>query len=59
MSELFGVFPDGNDGPAAVFRDLEEAIHWGLRRYGGDRFGIRLCSLELPATEESPCRPAA
>jgi hypothetical protein len=58
MSELFGVFPDGGDGPAAVFWELEDAIEWALARFGGDRFGIRRCWLDLPR-EERPCRPAA
>jgi hypothetical protein len=59
MDDLFGVFPDGQDGPAAVFRYLEDAIAWGLERYGGDRFGIRRCPIELVSGAERSWLPAA
>jgi hypothetical protein len=59
MRDLYGVFPDGQDGPSAVFLDLADAIAWGLERYGGDCFGIRGCALELEAAVAPPCRPAA
>lgn len=38
---LFAVIPDETGQPAALFHDLEEAIDWGLRTFGGDRFAIR------------------
>ncbi len=42
MSECcFAVVPDERNEPTAVFRDLEDAMAWGLKRYGGDRFRIR------------------
>jgi len=60
MTNSFGVFPDGQDRPAAVFDDLEDAIEWGLGRFGGDRFAIRHCSLALlPVSGEAPCRNVA
>lgn len=38
----FGVFDDdGAAAPAAVFADLADAVIWGLRRFGPDRFSIR------------------
>lgn len=37
----FAVIGDGHDSPGACFEDLEDAIAWGLERYGGDRFAIR------------------
>jgi hypothetical protein len=37
----FAIIPDGMGEPAAVFEDLEDAVDWGLRRYGCDAFGIR------------------
>jgi hypothetical protein len=43
MDDAYGVYPDGLDRPAAVFADLEDAIAWGLERYGQDRFAIRFC----------------
>jgi hypothetical protein len=53
MDHLFGVYPDGQEWPAAVFRDLEDAIAWGLGQYGGDRFGIRCCPLRPLADTRS------
>jgi hypothetical protein len=41
MMGCFAVFPDGAMNPTAVFENLEDAMDWGLRRYGGDAFGIR------------------
>lgn len=41
MKNCFAVFPDGAATPAAVFADLEDAMDWGLERYGCDAFGIR------------------
>lgn len=41
MMNCFAVFPDGAATPAAVFSDLEDAMDWGLERYGNDAFGIR------------------
>ncbi len=41
MIGCFGVFPDGASHPAAVFRELEDALDWGLHRYGDDQFKIR------------------
>jgi hypothetical protein len=37
----FAIIPDGAGEPVAVFEDLEDAVDWGLRRYGCDAFGIR------------------
>jgi hypothetical protein len=52
MDDSFGVFADGQDHPAAVFVDLEEAIAWGLLRFGADRFGIRHCPVTLLGPDE-------
>jgi hypothetical protein len=43
----FGIVPDDREQPSAVFFDLEEAIAWGLAKYGGDRFRIRRCDLAV------------
>jgi hypothetical protein len=40
MFSYFGVIPDGQQRPVCFFRDLEDAIEWGLSRYGSDRFRI-------------------
>jgi len=37
----FAVVPDGTTEPAALFRELQDAISWGLQRWGPDRFAIR------------------
>lgn len=37
----YTVIPDSTGEPVAVFEDLEDAVDWGLRRYGCDAFGIR------------------
>jgi hypothetical protein len=47
----FGIFPDGVPRPVAVFQDLEDAIDWGVRRYGSGRFGIRHVDLNDPARQ--------
>lgn len=41
----FAVFPDGATAPGGVFADLEDAIEWGLQRYGADAFSIRYLSV--------------
>lgn len=47
----FAIFPDGSDGPAAIFVDLEDAIAWGVHRYGADHFSIRHCPAVVTETE--------
>jgi len=37
----FAIIPDGVDLPVAVFENLEDAMEWGVRKYGGGRFTIR------------------
>jgi hypothetical protein len=56
MMSCFAVFPDGAATPAAVFADLEDAMDWGLERYGGDAFGIRY--LEVAQVESAERRGA-
>jgi hypothetical protein len=41
MRDAFAVIPDEECAPTAVFCELEEAISWGLERYGNDAFSIR------------------
>ena len=41
MTCCYAIIPDGTGEPAAVFEDLEDAVDWGLRRYGCDAFRIR------------------
>ena len=52
MISCFAVFPDGAATPAAVFTDLEDAMDWGLERYGGDAFGIRYLEMAQVETAE-------
>jgi hypothetical protein len=37
----FAIIPDGVDAPVAVFESLEDAMEWGVHKYGGGRFTIR------------------
>lgn len=39
----FAIFPDDSAAPSAIFADLEDAINFGVQRYGADRFSIRHC----------------
>lgn len=41
MMSCFAVIPDGQDAPAALFVELEDAVDWGLRTFGCDAFRIR------------------
>ena len=56
MMGCFAIFPDGAASPAAVFENLEDAMDWGLRRYGDDAFGIRY--LEMARVERAEERGA-
>ena len=56
MMGCFAVFPDGAGSPAAVFENLEDAMDWGLKRYGDDAFGIRY--LEMAQVESAEERGA-
>jgi hypothetical protein len=37
----FAIIPDGVEAPVAVFENLEDAMEWGVHKYGGGRFTIR------------------
>jgi hypothetical protein len=39
----FAIFPDDTRQPSAIFVELEDAIDWGVQRYGLNRFSIRHC----------------
>jgi hypothetical protein len=41
MTCCYAIVPDGVDEPAALFEELEDAMDWGLQRYGNDAFRIR------------------
>lgn len=43
MSTFFAVVPAGEGDPSALFVEIEDAIVWGLERYGSDQFRIRSC----------------
>ena len=43
----FAIIPDGVDVPVAVFENLEDAMEWGVRKYGGGCFTIR----HMPVTQ--------
>jgi hypothetical protein len=52
----YAIIPDGSSDPVAVFFDLADAVDWGLRTIGSNRFRIR--GVALRATE-SRRQPAA
>ena len=52
MTCCFAIIPDGADIPVAVFENLEDAMEWGVRKYGGGRFTIR----HMPVTQASAAR---
>jgi hypothetical protein len=56
MISCFAVFPDNAPTPTAVFEDLEDAMEWGLRRYGDNAFGIR--HVEMARVERAEERGA-
>jgi hypothetical protein len=43
----YAIVPDGSTEPAALFETLEDAIDWGLRRYGDDAFQIRFVEVTM------------
>jgi hypothetical protein len=53
----FAIFPDDSPGPSAIFTTLEDAIDFGVHRYGADRFSIRHCPAVV--TEPEIEEPAA
>jgi hypothetical protein len=56
MIGCFAIFPDGATTPSAVFQNLEDAMEWGLKRYGDDAFGIRY--LEMARVERGDASAA-
>jgi hypothetical protein len=48
----FAIIPDGGEVPVAVFESLEDAMEWGVHKYGGGRFTIR----HVPVTQSAPMR---
>jgi hypothetical protein len=50
MLTTFAVVPDGSATPTGFFPDLGDALNWGLRRYGSDRFVIRAYQLARPTS---------
>ena len=59
MLDAYAVIPDGTCAPAAVFVDLEEAIDWGLTRYGSDSFHIKGLVIEPVAADWKPAQRRA
>jgi hypothetical protein len=48
----FAIIPDGFEVPVAVFENLEDAMEWGVHKYGGGRFTIR----HMPVTQSAANR---
>jgi hypothetical protein len=57
VSCCFAIIPDGGEVPVAVFESLEDAMEWGVHKYGGGRFTIR----HVPVTQAAsyPAKKAA
>lgn len=47
LSCCFAIIPDGVEVPVAVFENLEDAMEWGVHKFGGGRFTIR----HVPVTQ--------
>lgn len=56
MRATYALIPDGDQQPAALFAELEDAIDWGVQRYGADAFVIRY--VEVIAVARSVNRPS-
>jgi hypothetical protein len=54
----FAIFPDESQAPAAIFADLEDAIAWGVHRYGADHFSIRHCPAVVTEADAPATTPA-
>jgi hypothetical protein len=53
MTCCFAIIPDGTNEPAALFEQLEDAMDWGIQRYGDDAFQIRYVEVAPVAVEPS------
>jgi hypothetical protein len=53
MNCCYGIFRDGETAPVAVFEDLEDAMEWGVLKFGGGRFSIRHVPLAAEPTPSS------
>jgi hypothetical protein len=56
MIGCYGVFLDEASRPVAFFRELEDAMDWGLSRFGDDAFRIRY--VEVARVERDEARPS-
>ncbi len=52
--EGFAIIPDESERPAAFFKELEDAMDWGLATFGGDAFRIRYVRLESVEPVQDP-----
>ena len=51
MNCCYAIVPDGSPDPVALFEELEDAMDWGLKRFGDDAFQIRyveVTSIDAP-----------
>lgn len=56
MTCRYGIFPDGANEPSAVFEELEDALEWGMEKFGADQFSIRHCSTSAEPSEDGVVR---
>ena len=57
MTCCYAIYPDADPRPAAVFADLEDAIEWGVERYGDNQF--RIAYLPMVRVEKAEQHGAA
>lgn len=53
MLFCYAIIPDGQNLPAALFTEIEDAMDWGLHIYGGRSFRIRY--LQVAQIEKGDC----
>ncbi len=59
MSCCYAIYPDTESTPTAVFSELEDAMEWGVERYGDDKFKIAYLPLVKVERGERSGGPAA
>jgi hypothetical protein len=60
MTCCFAIIPDGASAPAALFENLEDAMEWAVKKYGGDKFSIRhVAATDVTSADRPPTGDAA
>lgn len=59
MTCCFAIIPDGAATAVAVFESLEDAMEWGVLKYGGGKFKIRHVAVTEAQPAAAPAKAAA